>query len=116
MYYVADTGNNQVVLYKLVGDDPTPVWSNMASNIMAGNISAAAASFASDTAEGYLQAFLSIGSSNVTADINAIGTLTPVFVKNDMAEYYFEQTIDGQLLLFPVEFVKENGVWKILEF
>ena len=45
-----------------------------------------------------------------------IGTLSLVFIENDAAEYYFEQTGNGQLLLFPVEFVVENGVWKILEF
>mgnify|MGYP002389654390 CR=1 FL=1 len=35
------------------------------------------------------------------------------------AQYYFEEKdtiIPGQTLTFPVEFVKENGVWKILEF
>jgi hypothetical protein len=48
--------------------------------------------------------------------MNQIGTLTPVFIENDQAEYYFEQTISGHLFLFPVEFVKENGVWKISEF
>jgi len=40
----------------------------------------------------------------------------PVFISNDTAQYYFEQTVNGILLLFPVEFVKENGVWKIQEF
>ena len=55
------------------------------------------------------------GTSSIS-DITQIGPITPVFIKSDTAEYYFEQTIDGHLLLFPIEFVKENGVWKILEF
>ena len=45
-----------------------------------------------------------------------IGPLTPVFIENDTAQYYFEQTIEGEVFLFPVEFVKENGTWKVLEF
>jgi hypothetical protein len=57
-----------------------------------------------------------IGTAKLASDINAIGPLTPVYIENDLAEYYFEQTIEGQLLLFPVEFVKENGAWKIVEF
>ena len=29
---------------------------------------------------------------------------------------YFQQVIEGETITFPVEFVRENGVWKILEF
>ena len=93
-----------------------PVWNSMTTNVAAGDISAAISSFSSVSADGYQQAFLCIGTAKAISDINAIGTLTPVFIEHDTAEYYFEQTIGGQLLLFPVEFVKENGVWKILEF
>ncbi len=35
--------------------------------------------------------------------------LTPVFVKNDSAEYYFENNIEGHPILFIVELMKENG-------
>jgi hypothetical protein len=48
--------------------------------------------------------------------INQIGTLKPVFIKNGRAEYYFEQVIGGQTIAFPVEFIKEDSGWKILEF
>jgi len=50
------------------------------------------------------------------SDINDIGPLTPVYIENNLAQYYFEQTIGGQILLFPVQFVNENGTWKIFEF
>jgi sugar lactone lactonase YvrE len=116
MFYVADTGNNRVLLYSIPSDDPTPVWNSMTAHIAAGDISSAIPSFSSISADGYRQAFLCIGTAKAISDINAIGTLTPVFIEDDTAEYYFEQTIGGQLLLFPVEFVKENGVWKIVEF
>jgi len=48
--------------------------------------------------------------------IGLIGTLTPATLEDDEAQYYFEQVIDGETITFPVEFTKENGVWKILEF
>jgi hypothetical protein len=35
---------------------------------------------------------------------------------NPTAQYYFEQVIAGQAITFPVEFTKENGIWKIFEF
>jgi len=43
-------------------------------------------------------------------------TLTPAVINRDSAQYYFEDAIAGQTITFPVEFVKENGTWKILEF
>jgi hypothetical protein len=116
LVYVADTGNNKVLLYRVPLDDPTPVWSNMVSHATSGDLSGSVASFSIESAQEYLQAFLSVGAEQTLSDMNDIGTLTPVFIKSDTAEYYFEQTINGQLTLFPVEFVKENGAWKILEY
>lgn len=43
-------------------------------------------------------------------------TLTSAVINGDSAQYYFEDVIGGETITFPVEFVKENGVWKILEF
>ncbi|MGO8838403.1 MAG: hypothetical protein ACLQAH_05470 [Limisphaerales bacterium] len=115
-FYVADTGNNQVLLFSYAQEDPTPAWNSMSNYILAGDIVGAVSNFSSETADGFRQLFQSIGTSDVVSDIGQIGALTPVFIRNDTAEYYFEQTIGGHLLLFRVEFVKENGVWKILEF
>jgi hypothetical protein len=115
-FYVADTGNNRVVLYRIPSDDPTPVWNYMTNCIAAGNISGAVSSFCNDTADGYRQSFLVIGTASLISDINQIGALTPVFIRNDAAEYYFEKNIEGHAILFPVEFMKENGVWKIISF
>ncbi len=61
-------------------------------------------------------AFLTIGINDSISDMSQVGTLTPVSIKNDTAEYYFEQTVRGQPLLFTVNCVRENGVWKIMEF
>lgn len=116
--YVADTGNNRVLKVTLPEtSSPGDTWAAMKTHIINnGNLAEAAAQFPSGARDDYLRAFQTIGLTKLTADINAIGTLTPVYIEGDQAQYYFEQTIEGQLLLFPVDFVKENGVWKILEF
>jgi hypothetical protein len=112
--YVADTGNNRVLLYSLPGADPTPAWTNMKNRVAVGDISGAASYFSSRSKEDYRNAFLSTDAA--LSAVNGIGTLTPVFIKDDTAEYYFTDNIDGQTITFPVEFIKEDGLWKILEF
>jgi hypothetical protein len=119
LFYVADTGHNQVLLCQMPdsnADEILAVWNGMTNYVVQGDIPGASQYFSSLTADGYRQAFLCIGIGDLTSDINAIGPLTPVYIRNNLAQYYFEQTIGGQLLLFPVDFVKENGAWKILEF
>ena len=32
------------------------------------------------------------------------------------AQYVFDQMIQGFTISFPIKFVKENGVWKIVEY
>ena len=114
--YIADTGNDRLILVRVPADDPLETWNDMVAHATSGDIPGAILDFSRLTADGYRRAFLADGTSDLASDIGQIGTLTPVFIRNDEAEYYFEQTIDGQLLLFRVEFVRENGVWKIMEF
>jgi sugar lactone lactonase YvrE len=116
IFYVADTANNRIVLYSLTADDATPAWTGMTAHIAAGDIPGAMQYFSSVTANDYNQDFLAIGTANVIPAINQIGTLTPASINGDEAEYYFQQTINGHPITFKVEFVKENGVWKIFEF
>ena len=119
LFYVADTGHNRVVLCNIPdnnADSILSVWNDMKSRVAAGNISGAAQCCSSKTADRYHQAFLAIGTVNLIPIINQIGTLKPVFIKNGRAEYYFEQVIGGQTIAFPVEFIKEDSGWKILEF
>ena len=115
-FYVADTDHNRVVLYSVALDDPTPAWTNMTARVANGDISGAMQQFYSVSTDRYRQAFVAMGTNNLIPIINQVGTLTPVSVQNDNAEYYFQQTIAGQTVIFMVEFVKENGVWKIEEF
>ena len=51
-----------------------------------------------------------------TPVISQIGTITPVFIGSIDAQYRFDQVIQGITITFPIDFVLENGTWKILEF
>jgi DNA-binding beta-propeller fold protein YncE len=119
LFYVADTGHNQVVLCNIPdnnADSILSVWNDMKTQVLKGDFSGAALDFSISSAGRYQQAFLAMGTGNLIPIINQIGTLTPVYIQNDNAEYYFQQTIAGQTVAFTVEFVKVNGVWKIVEF
>ena len=119
LFYVADTGHNRVLLCRLPdsnADEIMAVWNGMTSCVANGDILGAAQYFSSKTADDYLQDFLTIGTSSLTPAINQIGTLTPASIESVTAEYYFGQKIGGRGLAFPIEFIKEDGGWKILEF
>jgi len=119
MFYVADTGHDRVLLCHLPdsnADEILAVWNSMTACVANRNISGATTYFSSQTADRFCGDFLCIGAGKLISDLNQIGTLTPVYIENNEAQYYFEQTIYEQPLLFPVQFTKENGVWKILEF
>ena len=116
--YIADTGNNRVIKATLPeSSTPGDAWVDMKTELVTnGDIDDAITYFSSASADKYREAFLTIGLNKANSDLSEVGTLTPVFIDQDAAQYYFEQTIDGHLILFTVDFVKENGVWKILEF
>ncbi|MGP8218816.1 MAG: immunoglobulin domain-containing protein [Limisphaerales bacterium] len=118
-FYVADTGNNRILLCNLHDSNADEIqagWNGMTNCVVQGDISGANSYFSIESADDYRDLFLATGTSGTISTINQIGALTPVYINDDEAEYYFTQTINGQILGFPVEFVKENGVWKILEF
>ena len=119
MFYVADTGNNRVVLCTLTNNNLNAfqqVWNNMTSHVAGGDINGAISFFSVASQDDYRQSFLSIGTVNTSSVLNQIGTLTPSYIDDAGAEFYFTNTIGGQTITFPVEFDLENGLWKIVEF
>jgi len=119
IFFVADTGNNRIILFNSRVDSSGPimaVWNDMTTRLSTGDLSGAVSDFAMAAADDYQQGFLSVGTENAIIAINQIGNLTPVYILEDKAEYYFQQTNEGQTISFPVEFVRENGKWKIMEF
>ena len=116
MFYVADTGNNRVILYAIAADNPVAVWNSMIAQLQAGNILGAVSFFSVATASDYQHDFLALGQPALVPELNAVGPLTPVYIYANTAQYYFVQMIQGINITFPVHFDKENGVWKINEF
>jgi hypothetical protein len=116
---VADTGNNRVVLCTATNtdaDEIMAVWNTMKSLVANHDIAGAVKCFSSQTADDYQEDYLTVGAANFNSTLNQVGSLTLVSLESGLAQYYFEQTIGGQTVTFPVEFIKENGVWKIFEF
>jgi len=115
--YIADTGNNRVLLIRLPLDNPESVWSAMKQRLLAGDIAAAIPYFCSLSGEKYRRAYLSIGTPALIPVISQIPeTISPVFIESETAQYYFQQPVGSVTITFPIDFVKENGIWKITEY
>lgn len=110
---IADTGNNRVLLVKLPSETPEAIWNALKQRILAGNINGALAYFSNASVDQYRQAYASIGAKELSEMFSKIPAIKPVFIENDNAQYRFEQMVQGQLITFPIQFVKENGKWKI---
>jgi hypothetical protein len=115
--YIADTGNNRVILVRLPLDTPEAVWNAMNDRLLNHqDISGAVSYFASSSAEKHRQAFLLLGIANLSPIMSQVPAISPVSIESDTAQYRFDRVIQGQTITFPIEFVKENGVWRILEY
>ena len=114
--YIADTGNNRVILVKLPMDNPETVWNSMKEHLLKGDIDGAASYFTSTEAEKYRETYNAIGTNDLIKTISGIPAIKPVVLKRDSAQYRFEQMVQGHLITFPIEFVKENGKWKIMQY
>ena len=116
MFYIADTGNNRVILYAIGTDNPAAVWNSMIAQLQAGNILGAVSFFSATTEDDYQHDFLAIGLPELIPVMNAVGPLTPVYIYGNKAQYYFAQMIQGVNITFPVGFDRDNGLLKIHEF
>jgi hypothetical protein len=114
--YIADTGNNRVILVKLALDNPEAVWKSMKEYLAKGDIPGAISCFSIASRDEYMTTFSSMSKAKLLADAKNIGNLKPVSIENDKAQYYFEGTVNGMKVTFPIAFVKENEKWKILEY
>ncbi len=114
--YVADTGNDRVLLIRFPADTPEAAWNAMKERLLKGDIDGAITYFASQDAEKYRETYLAIGTNALAKTISEIPPIKPVEIKHGTAQYRFNQMVQGQLLTFPIEFVKENGKWKIMEY
>lgn len=115
-FYIADTGNNRVILVKLPLDNPEAVWNDLVTRLKAGDFEGAIANFSSMSKDKYREAYITLSKDELQAVVKDISVIQPVYVKSMQAQYYFESVVQGQKLIFPIEFIKEWGHWKIVEF
>lgn len=114
--YIADTGNNRVMLVRLPLDNPEAVWAAMQQRLVAGDVDGAVLCFSALSGDSYREFYLSITRQELSAIIGQIPPIRPVTLTPDMSQYRFDQKIEGYLLTFPVNFTRENGQWKVLEY
>jgi hypothetical protein len=115
-FYIADTGNNRVILVKLPLDNPEAVWNDFTARLKAGDVEGAISNFYSNSKDKYREAYLTLSKDELQSTAKDIKNIQPVYIKSMQAQYYFESVVQGQKLLFPIEFIKEWGHWKIVEF
>jgi len=114
--YIADTGHGRVLKVTLPETTtPDTAWTAMNTSLSGNHLDQAISCFSRATADDYRGWFSAIGTATVSSLING-KTLWAAVIEAETAQYYFEDTIGGETITFPVEFVKENGIWKILEF
>ena len=92
--YIADTGNNRVLLVQLPADTPEAVWSAMKQRLLAGDVAGAMPYFAANAAEDYRQLYLTFSASELNSMISQIPAISPIFIEGDEAQYYFQQPIE----------------------
>ena len=96
--------------------DPESVWNEMKSRLTNGDIQGALAFFSVTSQDKYQQAFHSMSKTELESFLKSLGPIKKSAITNDKAQYYFDNIIDGKAITFPIEFDKENGEWKIVEF
>ena len=114
-------GTVQQVLYDFDGDgipkdDPLACWNSARQSLIGGNVQAALTQSSGSVVDRYRNLFLGVGTAAVGANMQAIGQVTPIYIDDDEARYYFTRTINGQVFSFVLTTVRENGLWKIRNF
>jgi hypothetical protein len=97
-------------------NSPESVWNSMKSCLATNNIQGAVSCFSVASKEEEQQAFSSLSKAELASYVKGLGPIKKVSMEGDKAQYYFENVVDGKTITFPVEFEKESGQWKIVEF
>jgi hypothetical protein len=97
-------------------NSPESVWNTMKACLTTNNIQGAVSCFSVASKEEQQQAFSSLSKAELASFVKGLGPIKKVSIEGDKAQYYFENVIDGKTITFPIEFDKENGEWKIMEF
>lgn len=108
--------NSIVIMAKLPSDNPETVWKHMIARLKADDVKGAMSDFGVASKDKYQEAYQSLSKSELLSTIKDMEKITPASIEGDQAQYYFESVVQGQTITFPVEFDKEDGQWKIMEY
>jgi DNA-binding beta-propeller fold protein YncE len=115
--YIADTGNDRVLLVKLPTDNPEAVWSEVIARLKAGDTDGALAHFSlRKIDDDFRDPFLEFSKAELRSMAKAMEKIKPITIQTDFAEYGYEEVIDGNTVTSTIKFQKEFGRWKVLEF
>ena len=95
---------------------PEGVWDQMVSRLRAGDINGAVSFYSVASKDKYREAFTSLSKDEMSSMAKDLGAIKQSSLEQDTAQYYFERPVNGQMITFPVEFNKEDGQWKIMEY
>jgi hypothetical protein len=115
-FYIADTGNNRVILVRLPLDNPEKVWKHMIACLKEGDIQGAISDFSISSKDDYLKTYQALPKDDLLSSIKDMEDIQPASIESDHAQYYFQSLVDGKTITFPVEFDKEFGQWKIMQY
>ena len=88
----------------------------MVSHLRVGDIDGAVFYYSIASKDDYRESFKSLSKDELNSTAKDLGAIKQSSLEKDTAQYYFERSIDGQMITFPVEFDKEDGQWKIMEY
>lgn len=109
-------GRLRVVVNRAGGNTPLDIWILFKKWVQAGDFVAAAECLDSSNADDMKAAILELGPQLAAKMVNDFGDLEEVSLSGDSATYAGEVTIAEGPITFLVDFVKENGAWKIHSF
>src|SRR5205823_1800712 len=102
LMYIADTGNNRVLVAKIPKADPASVWITFKQKVAEHDMEAALAEFSPASVGTYREFLDAIGLNKFAQDISRTGDPIPLSINSDDAQYAFHSTIDGVEFTFVV--------------
>jgi hypothetical protein len=83
---------------------------------LSGDIEGALQYFHSQSRERDRRVFRGLSPAQLQLSTSQIPGLSPVLIQNHDAHYSFVRQIRGATITFPVDFGKENGLWRVIMF
>lgn len=107
--YIADTGNNRVILVDFPLDNPEAVWKAANDCLLVGNVRGALRYYSSRAKADARDYYGDMDRKDIIRQAKEEPQIIPVFIGRNSAEYRY----DKKNPTGPVLFIKEHGVWKL---